>query len=84
MDPKMDPWMCEKISHRVSKKIKMCYKSKSYDLRMVKMVQKVAPWLPFNIGMVKNEGPILTLNSLNLATGLSQKGMTYFSDPTKK
>ena len=63
---------------------KMCHKSKSYDLRMVKMVLKVAPWLPFNIGKVKSEGPILTGKCINLATGLSQKGRTYFSDPPKQ
>ena len=50
---------------------------------MVKMVQKVAPWLPFNIGKVKSEGIILTGKCINLATGLSRKGRTYFSDPTK-
>ena len=50
---------------------------------MLKMVYKVAPWLPFNIGKVKSEGPIPIGKCINLATGLSRKGRTYFSDPTK-
>ena len=50
---------------------------------MVKMVYKAAPWSPFNIGKVKSEGPIPTRKCINLATGLSRKGRTNFSDPTK-
>ena len=53
------------------------------NMKMVKMIQKVAIPPPFNIGKVKNVSPIQVLKRAKREAALKQKGRNYFSNSYK-
>ena len=53
------------------------------NMKMVKMIQKVAIPPPFNIGKVKNVSPIQVLKRAKGVAALKQKGRNYFSNSYK-